>query len=166
MRTPKRIILMRHAKSSWKDPQASDHERPLNRRGRRAAPAVGAELAARGWVPEQVITSDSARTTETFERMAPAMGFEGDVSRTPDLYLAGVDEIRAAASALPPSVRTVLILGHNPGWEQAVQWLSGADVVMKTGCAALLTRDAEDWPSALSGRGAWTLLDVIHPRDL
>ncbi len=67
----RRIIVMRHAKSSWKSDAPDDHSRPLNRRGRRDAPRVAQELARRGWVPERVFSSDARRTRQTWEIMAP-----------------------------------------------------------------------------------------------
>jgi len=65
----KRLIIMRHAKSSWTSGAATDHQRPLNKRGRRDAPRIGARLQHLGWLPDLVIASDSERTRETWQRM-------------------------------------------------------------------------------------------------
>lgn len=162
----KRLVLMRHAKSSWRSGAPTDHERPLNKRGRRDAPRVGAELARLGWVPDLVLSSDSARTTETFARMKASLGFDGDVEFRRDLYHAGVAELRAALATLPPTVATAMVLGHNPGWEEALDWFSGRDEEMKTACAALLSADADTWPGALDVRESWTLVSIIRPRGL
>jgi len=72
----RRLMLMRHAKSAWQSQAPSDHERPLNERGRRNAPRVGKRLAELGWVPDHVIGSDSRRTRETWERMQALMDRE------------------------------------------------------------------------------------------
>lgn len=162
----KRLVLMRHAKSSWKTDAPTDHHRPLNKRGRKAAPKVGAELRRRGWVPDRVLSSDSARTTETFARMKDALGFEGEAHFSGALYHAGVDEVRVALQSLGDEGATVLVLGHNPGWEEVLEHLCGQMKVLKTGCAALLSIDAPDWPRALEAAGRWTLHDVIYPREL
>ena len=66
----RRLIIMRHAKSSWTSGALSDHERPLNARGIRDAPRVGAALVKRGWLPQLVLSSDSERTRETFAGMS------------------------------------------------------------------------------------------------
>lgn len=161
----RRLILMRHAKSSWKSGAPTDHERPLNKRGRRDAPRVGAELARRGWVPEVVLSSDSSRTIETFARMKASLGFEGEADFRRDLYHAGVAEVRAALAELPDGVGAALALGHNPGWEDALAWFSGSDEEMKTAYAALLETNAPTWPAALEPR-AWTLASIIRPRAL
>ena len=166
MATQKRLVLMRHAKSSWKSGAPNDHERPLNKRGRRDSPKVGAELARLGWVPDAVLSSDSARTTETFARMKASLGYKGDADFREDLYHAGVPEVRAALGGLPDTVGTALILGHNPGWEEVLEFLSGQDDVMKTACCALLSIDAETWHEAIEAPGTWTLARMIRPREL
>ncbi|MCB9595871.1 MAG: histidine phosphatase family protein [Sandaracinaceae bacterium] len=165
MTATRRVVLMRHAKSSWKT-GASDHERPLNGRGRRDAPRIGAELAERGWVPDHVSSSDSERTRETFARMRDALGFEGDPDFRHDLYHAGIEAVRGVVGALPDSTRVVLVLGHNPGWEEALAWLTGRDEEMKTGSCALLRVDADTWSDAMDRAAAWQLEALIHPREI
>ena len=155
---------MRHAKSSWKSGAPTDHERPLNKRGRRDAPKVGAELARLGWVPELILSSDSARTTETFERMKGPLGFEGEARFSRELYHAGVDEVRDALAGVSPTIETVLVLGHNPGWEEVLEHLGGVGEPMKTACCALLASDDARWDAAFDAR--WALTRMIRPREL
>ena len=121
---------MRHAKSSWKSGAPTDHGRPLNKRGRKAAPKVGAELAARGWVPDVVLSSDSTRTRETFERMRKRLGFDGEVEFLSSLYHGGIAEACDALLSLPKETKTALLLGHNPGWEDVVAHFCGQTVVI------------------------------------
>ncbi len=160
------LILMRHAKSSWSAGAESDHARPLNGRGRKDAPKIGAELARRGWVPDRVLASDSARTRETWTRMRDALGFAGEAELVPALYHGGLDELRAAAAALRDDARTVLLLGHNPGWEEVLTLLSGHRAELKTGSCALLSIEAPRWADALAREGEWSLEALIHPRTL
>jgi len=105
----KRLVLMRHAKSSWDDPLMEDHDRVLNGRGRVSARVLGDWLRARKYVPDQVLSSSAARTRETFSRL----GFVCDAEFTRKLYLADpqvmMDVLRSATGD------TVLMLGHNPG---------------------------------------------------
>lgn len=106
------LILMRHAKSAWGDPMQDDHARPLNRRGREAAPRIGAWLRANGHAPARILCSDAARTRETCARL----GFDRAPELRPDLYLAGAEIIlRLAAEGPSP----LLVLGHNPGIAEA-----------------------------------------------
>ncbi len=162
----RRIIVMRHAKSSWKSDAPDDHSRPLNPRGRRDAPRVAAELSRLGWVPERVLSSDSRRTRETWELMEDAFQPTPVVSFHRSLYLAGPAEVEEALAALPPEVRAVLVLGHNNGWEDVVEWLSGQSVTLTTANAALLGADGATWREALAAAPRWQLFEVVRPKAL
>ncbi|MFU8836030.1 MAG: SixA phosphatase family protein [Roseovarius sp.] len=105
----KRLILMRHAKSDWDDPTLPDHARPLNRRGRRSAKALGAWLRTEGLVPGEILCSTATRTQETCARLklplAPRL--------LDSLYMAGPQDMLAALRTAHAD--TVLMIGHNPG---------------------------------------------------
>lgn len=161
----RRLILMRHAKSSWNSSASTDHARPLNGRGRRSASLVGGKLAELGWIPELVVSSDAARTRETWELLAPELGEESlEVCFTPDLYGAGLREIRALADDWDASVGTVLLLGHNPGFEGTLRTLSGEAHQMTTANAALLSSAGETWTEALMS--SWSLERLLRPREI
>jgi phosphohistidine phosphatase len=160
----RRAIFMRHAKSGWDDPAMDDHDRPLAPRGLRDAPRVAAALVARGWIPEQVLCSDAVRTRQTWERMAGAFSEAPPVAFSRALYHAHLGDVRRAAADVPDTVGTLLILGHNPGWEEAVGWLTAISVELKTGAAALIEGHGTSWGEALDGR--WRLVELIRPRDL
>ena len=159
-----RLLIMRHAKSSWRSGAEDDHARPLNQRGRRDAPRMGAALVERGWVPERVLCSTAQRTRETWELLAPSFP-DAEVSFHPALYLAGVGAIQEACQPLADDVGTVLVLGHNPGWEQAAAWLAGDDVSMTTANVALLEHDDEPWYDALHDASGWTLHALLRPKE-
>lgn len=161
----RRLVLMRHAKSSWKQGNLSDHERPLNGRGRGDAPRMGHELAARGWVPGLVASSDSQRTRETWARMCEPLGIpDQDVLWSNHLYLAGLRAIRRHALDWDGSTTTALVLGHNPGWSDAASALSGRPVDMTTGNCALLVGAGATWTEALLR--PWELVGLLRPREL
>jgi len=165
----RRLIVLRHAKSDWGSEAQGDHARPLNERGRRNAPRVAERLRELGWVPQVVVSSDATRTRETWACMQIAFeaapGGGPSVTFTRSLYLMGIDEIRAALRELPPTVDTVMMLGHNPGWEDAVHELSGVRVRMTTCNAALLHTEAERWSDAAT-RTDWTLEALLRPKEL
>lgn len=161
----RRIIVMRHAKSSWNSPAPTDHERPLNGRGRRSAPKIGAALAERGWMPELVLSSDSQRTRETFDRLTEGLGCKPRAEFLRSFYGGGPGEVREALAAAPDHISCVLVLGHNPGWEFVVRALSGEHIIMKTATAVLLSRDCANWSHAFH-QPPWTLEEVIYPREL
>src|SRR5260370_42359004 len=131
----KRLIVQRHAKSDWEAGATSDHERPLNERGRREAPSVGARLVELSAVPELALVSDATRTRETWDRI------KGSFARTkmelePSFYLAGLDAVRERVARVDDEIETVLVLGHNPGWEELASALAGKRVELKTAYAA------------------------------
>ncbi len=161
-----RVILMRHAKSSWDSSAASDHERPLNKRGRIAAAAVAARIVGLDWTPDHVVSSDSMRTRETFARMRDTIEYDDEPDFRRDLYHAGALVLTAVLRELPDRAETVLALGHNPGWEAALERFVGTYHVMKTGCAALLHREADSWTDAMDRPGLWQLHSIIYPRAL
>lgn len=109
----RRLILMRHAKSSWSQPGLSDHARPLNKRGQRGATAIGHWLANAGYLPEVVLSSDSQRTRQTWASVSAAFSAPPNPIWMRDLYHAGADEMRAILQAA--EAQTVMVIGHNPG---------------------------------------------------
>jgi phosphohistidine phosphatase len=159
-----RLIIMRHAKSDWKSGAATDHQRPLNKRGRKAAQTMGQRIAAVGWIPDLVLCSAATRTRETWDRMCGAFPGDIPVRYLDALYLAGPTELTDALQHVAESHRTVLALGHNPGWEEAVECFSGHARQMKTADAALLTVAASSWAEASVLRGSWDLVDVMEPQ--
>ncbi|MCA9557487.1 MAG: histidine phosphatase family protein [Myxococcales bacterium] len=159
----RRLVLMRHAKSSWANSLLSDHDRPLNDRGQREAPVMGARLVEAGWVPQVVVSSDSQRTRETWEGLCEHLPADLEPTFTGALYLARPPAVQQALRGLDDAVETVMLLGHNPGFSMAVHWLSGVEVDLKTAHAALLTIDAPDWAAAAKAARGWTLVDVLTP---
>lgn len=157
-----RLIVLRHAKSDWNAGAATDHERPLNARGQRDAPRVGAALLRRGWVPDVLLSSDAQRTRETWQHMRPFLAPDLPGQFLPSLYHAGM------ATVSPLLVRqtasTVLILGHNPGMERVVATLTDSNPVLTTCNAVLLESTATRWSDAL--RQSWTLVDILRPKEL
>jgi phosphohistidine phosphatase len=167
----KRLYLLRHAKSSWKDRSLADRERPLAGRGRRAAKAIAAHLEAEGVRPELVLCSPARRARETLDRVQAAFGEEVDVLYEDALYGATEAGLLARLRVLPRQVGSVMVIGHNPGlWELALALSSeGAELAQlreKYPTAALATIDlpADGW-SALE-RGGGDLVAYVRPRDL
>ena len=107
------LMLLRHAKSSWDDPALSDHARPLNARGRRAAAAMARALREDGLRPDLVLVSSARRTLQTLEALGLAPGPQ--VEPTDELYLAPWTTMLEVVNRAPDSAGTVLLIGHNPG---------------------------------------------------
>ena len=158
-----RLILLRHAKSAWNTEAPTDHERPLNKRGRRDAPLVGATLFARGWTPDHVLSSDAARTQETWELMRQAFPSPIEVTWSRALYHSSAGALKHLQARTEP---TVMLIGHNPAWEGILETLCGQSHRLTTCNAALLSVDVSGWPAALSRLGEWDLVEVLRPREL
>jgi len=163
MAVERRLMVMRHAKSSWKDQTLDDHDRPLNKRGRRDAPRIAERLEELGWIPEHVVSSTSERTRQTWAGMASRFP-DATTTFTEDLYLSGVEEPIARIAALPAPMCSVLLLGHNPGFEELVEDLVGRDIIMTTANVALLVGRGGTWADALAN--GFTCVDVLRPKEL
>ncbi len=161
----RRIVVMRHAKSDWNTNAQTDHERPLNDRGRRSAPLVAKHLTSLGWQPQHILSSDARRTRETADLLLHAWEDGIGVEFNSKLYLAGPKELQFELCAVSDEVETLLVLGHNPGWESVVHRLSDVGVVMKTATAALLqSASCESWSDVFDAE--WTLNEIINPREI
>jgi phosphohistidine phosphatase len=128
----KRLLILRHAKSSWHDERLSDHDRPLNERGLLDAPRVGLELAESKRVPDLILCSTAARAVETSRKLAEACGYTGEIELHREMYLAPPETYRRLIAELPESVKRPLLVGHNPGLEQLVAELTGKEVSFPT----------------------------------
>ena len=162
MASHRRMIVMRHAKSSWANPLQSDHARTLNERGRSDAPMVAKNLVTRSWIPDVVYLSDSERTRETMQRMRTQFNDTKEFI-LPELYLATLmDVVGALGDTLEGECP--MLLGHNPGWEMMVDWLSDSSISLPSGAAALLERTVDE--TLWHQKGTWSLVNLILPSDL
>lgn len=109
------LSILRHAKSSWTDASLKDFDRPLSKRGERAAPAIGAFMREQDLEPQAVLASPAVRVRQTLEHVLPELTTEPQVTYDQDLYLAGPTTWLAKLHEMPKSARRVLIAGHNPG---------------------------------------------------
>ena len=160
----RRLMLLRHAKSDW--PDVPDRERPLAKRGRRDAPAIGRWLRDHRYLPDVVVCSVARRTRQTWELMAPELGGSPAVTSEPRAYDAGPLSLLYLARELPGSVRAALLIGHNPAISALANSLTGenvADLRFPTAAVAVLEFTG-DWPDLALGQAR--LLDYTEPRSL
>lgn len=163
-----RLILTRHAKSDWDDPLASDHSRPLNARGRGAAPRIGMWLAQHGFIPGEALVSDARRTRETWALLSEHLPATMLTRQESALYLASPDTmLRMLQSA---QAACVIMIGHNPGIADLARMLLAQapdhpQFSRYPTCATLVADfDRPDWKSV--GYGAGHALGFVVPRDL
>jgi phosphohistidine phosphatase len=118
-----RLMLLRHAKSEKAEPGLRDHERRLNDRGERDAETIGAYLARHGLLPDLVAVSTSQRTRQTWEHVAAMLSASPPASFEERLYNAGTEAILAVVKETKPAVRTLMVIGHNPGLHEGARLL-------------------------------------------
>lgn len=169
----KKVILVRHAKSSWDDPTLEDHDRPLNKRGRNAAPVIAGWIGERGHLPDLVLCSSAARTQETYRLMSSVLPDLPAPETEPGLYHAAPADLLARLSDLPDEVVRVMLIGHQPGLGGLARRLAGGTVRPRcaqafshfpTAAAAVLEIDIPRWSEIRFG--AASFVDFAKPRDL
>lgn len=166
----RRLVVLRHAKSAWPT-GVPDHERPLAPRGRRDAPAAGRALAEADCLPDLALCSTAVRARQTWELAAEQWGTPPPVRLDERLYGADVPELLEAVREVPDQVRTLLLIGHNPGLEELVLELAGdglddaLDEVrtkFPTSAVAILAWHGNSWQELAPGTALLT--DVTVPR--
>jgi phosphohistidine phosphatase len=147
------LTLLRHAKSSWKDPTLADLERPLNKRGRRDATAMGLRLKECGATFHTIFASPALRTRETISRMLLALPAQ-DTRLTFDqcFYTFERDELLQAIRHLDNKLNDVMLVGHNPAMHETLRWLTGEAIPEFPTCAAAqLSVDVSSWKQIRKG---------------
>lgn len=141
----KTVLLMRHAKSSWKDHKLPDIERPLNKRGKKDVPYMGQILADKELVPQMILCSMAVRARMTAEIVAEKCGYKGEITFLDSFYLAEPAVYTDALSTLPDEIERVMLIGHNPGLEGLVQMMSGQVESLPTSAIAYLVLPVSHW---------------------
>ena len=161
----KTIILLRHAKSSWDSPASSDFQRPLNSRGIRDAPRIGAWIAEQGIRLGWVLCSAATRAQETLAGLQTTLDLGTNITITDDLYLAPPTTAIELISQIDDSVECALVIAHNPGMEALLWGLCGTDNSMPTCALAVIELPIDSWLATdLNCQG--TLQHFITPREL
>jgi phosphohistidine phosphatase len=170
MSMPRQLLLLRHAKSSWDDPSLADHDRPLGKRGRKAAAAMRVAILSRGLAPDLALVSTARRTRDTFAALEP-LPRSSRVMFLDALYHASPAAMLELLHEVEMSRRCVLLVGHNPGLMELATLLAGDEGVFAqrlasgfpTGAMALF--EVQD-PWSKFSAGSAKLIDFVVPREL
>jgi len=141
----KTLLIMRHAKSSWKTPGMEDYDRPLNDRGKHDAPRMGRWLKEQGIQPEHIFSSSAKRARKTAKAVADVLECAESLDIRDELYNAGPDEYILLLRALPDTVSTVMIVAHDPTVSHFVSTFAGTFTEMPTGAIARFSVPVEFW---------------------
>jgi phosphohistidine phosphatase SixA len=161
----KTLLVLRHAKSSWDNPDIADIDRPLNKRGKRDAPKMGALLRKEDLVPDLIIGSTAKRVRETVERVIDESGFDGDIQWNESLYAVGPEAFIEVLQEVPDMYSSVMVVGHNPGLEELVAMLTDSWESLTTAALAQINLKVESW-SELGYDPVGKLVNVWRPKEL
>lgn len=157
----KSVLILRHAKSSWKHPELADHDRPLNKRGKRDAPRMGELLRNEHLIPEAIISSTAIRARDTAEAVAKGCGYKGEITLNRSLYAAGPE----AYLEVLHGMHGVLVVSHNPGVQELAQMLTGETHLMSTCSLAHIKLHVDRWLD-MDYETKGQLGGICRPRDL
>ena len=171
----RQLLLLRHAKSAWNDPAMPDQARPLDEAGRAAARAMRGAFRSLGLAPDLVLVSPATRTLETLEALEP-WDETPLIETVPSLYLATAPHLLEALRGIAETVRSAMLVGHNPGLHDLALTLAGAHAMSSNrhitrplaegfpaGALAEFTV-ASHWRDLTAGGGR--LVRFLAPRDL
>ena len=151
---PRILYLLRHAKSSWKDDSLADFDRPLKGRGRDAAERMGKRLASETLQDAVLICSPAARTRETAQIMLKHSRLQMDQRFDERIYEASLRDLLQVVAEIPDDKQTAMLIGHNPGFEELLAFLTGEARRMPTCALAKIKLEVESWKDARGGEGS------------
>lgn len=160
------LIILRHGKAH-PDAPLGDFARNLTDRGRRDAATIGILIAELAGQPDAIISSDADRARQTAEIIAEAIGFTGSLRLDHAIYDADSSDLLAVLASVPAPLSTVLIVGHNPGFETLAALLTGVDpmdIRLPTAGLAHVALDLDDWRKIAPGTGR--LLALHSPKAM
>lgn len=160
----KTLFIMRHAKSSWSEAGLADFDRPLNERGLRTAPFMGKLMHEKGYAPDVILTSPAVRARHTAALVKEAGKLRGVPQFEPRIYEASPNGLRQVVSELTKASKSAMIVGHNPGIEGFIRFLTGSLEPMPTAALAVIELNIEKWNETDDGCGS--LQTIIRPKDV
>ncbi|HSQ25073.1 MAG TPA: histidine phosphatase family protein [Pyrinomonadaceae bacterium] len=160
----KTLYLLRHAKSSWDDPGLKDFDRPLNKRGLKAAPRLGAYLLKEKIRPDLILSSPAVRAKETTTLVCEAAGLSSLITFDERVYEASVQRLFEIVAGFADSINTAMMVGHNPGFEELLAALTGESLPMPTASLACTQLRLEKWSELTAGVGK--LVWLVKAKEL
>jgi len=161
----KQLLILRHAKSSWKHEGLDDHDRPLNKRGRRDAPRMGRWIRVQGLLPDAILSSTAVRAWTTALLVAEAAGFVGPIQPSRELYLGGTGPYLDALARCSDDHRRVMVVGHNPDLEDLLHEMTGRHEALGTAALSHVRLPIRGWKDVRRARRG-ELLGVWRPKEL
>jgi len=161
----KTLLILRHAKSSWQQPELSDHDRPLNKRGLNDAPRMGKLLYDEDLLPDLILSSSAVRAKKTAELVIESSGYTGEFQVRRDLYAHNSEAYLMILSEMDNIYKSIMIVGHNPGLEELIYALTGEWHRMPTASLAKVALPIDDW-GLLDDETDGVLVNLWRPKEL
>ncbi len=161
-RKMKTLLIMRHAKSSWSEPDLADFERPLNERGLKTARFMGKLIAKQGFQPSVILCSPAVRASQTAILVKDGGGLNGEIRFDHRIYEASPHTLRQVVSEIDNLIETAMIVGHNPGIEGFIRYLTGNLEPMPTAGVAVIELNIDKWNAIDDGFGE--IQKVFRPK--
>jgi phosphohistidine phosphatase len=163
----KALLILRHAKSSWKEQDLPDHNRPLNKRGKNDAPRMGKLLKDEDLIPDLIMSSTAVRAKRTAELVAKACKYKGKIEFNHSLYGAEPAAYLKILAGLPDKHIVALVVGHSPSVEETVELLTGQlGVIMPTCALAQISLPIQNWAELKKQKIKGKLLKVWKSKEL
>jgi len=141
----KKLLLLRHAKSSWKDTNVRDFDRPLNQRGLKAAPQVGKLMRKRKVEPDVVLSSPAERARQTAELTLESAQSNLKIRFDERIYEASAGRLLEVVAQIEDSANVAMLVGHNPGMEELLELLTGEKERLPTAALSCIELNIEKW---------------------
>jgi phosphohistidine phosphatase len=164
----KTLLILRHAKSSWKDLELPDQDRPLNKRGKHDAPRMGKLLRQEDLIPELIVSSTALRAKKTAGLVAKACKYKGEIAFDNSLYGTQPRHYLKTIERLSDKYNTVLLVGHNPTIEETIEILTNSpDIIMPTCALAQIILGIQKWSELnnINNESKGKLVGVWIPKE-
>ena len=160
----KTLFLLRHAKSSWKDKELSDFDRPLKPQGRKVAETISALFKRKRVNPDLILSSPAVRAKETIEIILQSVNLKGQLHFDERIYEASANRLLEMVNQIQNDVQSALIVGHNPGLEELIALCTGRNQRMPTAALAKIIFKTSNWTDV--AKAGATLEWVVEPKEL
>ncbi len=160
----KTLFLLRHARSSWDDSALTDFERPLNKRGLEAAPLMGDAIRRHQFQISLIVCSPAKRAMQTALLVKKAASINSEIQFEPKIYEATAQKLREIVSSIENQNDSILLIGHNPGFENLLALLTGDSNAMPTAALAVIDLSIDEWSKISAGAGELRML--LRPKEL
>ena len=159
----KTLLILRHAKSSWDNPDLGDFDRPLNSRGLKAAPVMGGVLQKNNLQPQKILSSPAKRAKQTAILVKETAPLEANIVYVEGIYEASPRSLLNIVSEIGDEIDSILLIGHNPGLESFVKMLTGEFYEIPTATLVKIDLNIESWQAVNVNCGKVSL--YVRPKD-